>query len=499
VTIDVAELKTRGLRGTRWQVIASAIGLPLAYFTSLLLGRTSPEALGAYALSQIFVGVVLTFSVIGGEMPLRNFVPKQRFAEERGRLYVSYLSVALLAGFVLLLVMTLPGVARALLGEEEIGLPLGILVFFGLLVVLGESLMGLVAGLLHLKTVALARQIIRYVTFPTIGLSLLFFPQLFREHPLPIVFGAAITSYLLIVLFLGREALRDPAFHPVVKWGLPKGFIAFTLTNQVSALAVFLNTQFDRLAVLRLENMAGLGVYQATISLVVLIDYVPRMISHSTLPLFSSLHANGQSGELRRGYQYLHRLGSIGMVLISLPVICFSAPLLDLFGKGYSVYFALLTAYAVTTVITSPYLVNTPLLWTLERNSVRLAVSGLQFVIQLVGTVLLIQPFGVAGIAGAKIASVILSQLFALIYVHLGLHLGLRISRAYVAGAAVAVLTGVVRVFILPTGILASAGLFIGALAIFTLTAGITPAEVQETFLVLIGRKRPMLEGKESR
>jgi len=432
-------------------------------------------------------------------MPLRNFVPKLKEPGERGQLYLSYLASALIAGAILAVVMTHPKVIYALLGGEQIRLPWSVLLFFGLLVVLGESLMGLVAGLLHLKTIALARQVIRYVTFPTVAAVLIFRPSLLRDHPIPVVFGAAIASYLLIVLVLARESLRDPAFRLRFKWGLPKGFIAFTLTNQVSALAVFLNTQFDRLAVFRLQDLAGLGVYQATISLVVLIDYIPRMISHSTLPLFSSLHAQGKNEELRRGYQYLHRMGSIGMTLISLLVICYSAPLLDLFGKGYSVYFGLLAAYAATTVITSPYLVNTPILWTLERNGVRLGVSGSQFAIQLGGTFALIGPFGVVGVAAAKMASVILSQLYALFYVRFRLHLGLRLSRAYFAGVAAALLAAALRILAVPTGLIASTALFAGTVLSFALTAGITPAEVVETFLVLVGRKRPLLEGRESR
>ena len=67
--------------------------------------------------------------------------------------------------------------------------------------------------------------------------------------------------------------------------------MAFSATSTAAMVFSFLYVNFDRMCVLGLQDIKGLGKYQAVISLVMLVEYVPKLLQIVFIPVFSSLLA----------------------------------------------------------------------------------------------------------------------------------------------------------------------------------------------------------------
>ncbi len=90
------ELQAPILRGLRWTLWLSALAMPLGYCTRLMLARTGPQVIGAFGLLLIYVRLVSTFLLLGGNAVLIQFLP-QLPPERRRAFLLEYGAIVLLA------------------------------------------------------------------------------------------------------------------------------------------------------------------------------------------------------------------------------------------------------------------------------------------------------------------------------------------------------------------------------------------------------------------
>lgn len=492
--LSIAEVKARSIRGAKWLLVTNIIGGPASYFISLLLGKTGPEALGSYALVQVFMGVITTFVVFGGRAVLSNFVPKVPTAELRGKMIWAYsaMLLVLMVG-VLVLFRVFPSWLEFLLQKPfDLGY-YGIFCLFALAVVLNEVLIGVVSGLMHLKTVALTRMAARLTALPFIAVLFFFRRDLLREYAFQIVLGLILVSLLVSILANWVQIWRDPRFKATLGWHLPPGFMAFCWTVHLATLFSFVTQNADRLFALNLGGLAGLGKYQAVLTLEHIILCVPLVLGGTLVPMFSSLLAAKQNKAIRRAFGMVQRVSVVLITLAALPMIAFSRELLTFMGRDrgdYSDYYYLLSLFCATLVFNSPFLGNVTVLASFERNRFRLAASTAQIAIQLLGTVFLVGTFGVLAIAGARIAGMIIIQSVIIYYITRRLNMGFHMPREYFVGVAVTFVATALRIAVIPPGWLGSTLLAVGSLVVFCLLARLGPAEVRRMIELLVQRGR---------
>ncbi len=90
------ETRGRILSGMRWTFWLSGLAVPFGFCTSLILARTSPEAIGTYGLLAVYVTVVSTMLYVGGDAVLIKFMPAVP-SERRLSFLLSYFIV--ISGF----------------------------------------------------------------------------------------------------------------------------------------------------------------------------------------------------------------------------------------------------------------------------------------------------------------------------------------------------------------------------------------------------------------
>jgi len=491
-TLSPTEIKKRSIKGARWLLVMNGMGMPAAFLIVFMLGRVGPAALGVYALAQILIGVITTFVVYGGAPVLSVFIPKLSDAEDRGRFLFSYALILLVMMTVALgLFWLFPKGFEFLMQREFDMRNYAWFLLLAIVIVMSETLANTASGLMLIKTAAIAHQMMRLVLLPLVAVLFFFKREILVDHGLPCILGGFLAGYILAVVICVIGIARDQRFKMQPGWLLPRGFWTFSLSAMMATVFTFLYSNFDRMAVLSINNVEGLGMYQAVLSLSMLIRLVPKMLGTTLVPMFSSLLATGKTDAVRKAYDVIQRTGSILMTGAALFLISYSGELLALFGESYSSYDYLLALFCVQTVITSLYFGNTPILIAYEKNLFRLCVSTFQIIIQIALTIIFITSFGVMAIASAKVIGVIFANVLNIFYVINRISDDFRMPDSYKVGVASALICAIVRIYFLPDGWLTSTAVFLFFSGCFFIGSKITIEEINGIIDLVFSRKFP--------
>lgn len=477
--LNNAELKRRSISGAKWLILTNFFGMPAAYLIALILGHTGPTALGSYALAQILVGVITTFGMYGGSDVLRNYMPKMTGGEERGRFLFAYAVIlAVVLGLVLGGFYLFPEWLEFLLRREFAGGDFLGFVTLAIVVVGSECLMGAAAGLMQIKLAAIARLMSRVVMLPLVAALFIFDRTYLSAHTMEVMLAGFMIAYASGALLCAACLFRDPRFRFRVGWCLPPGFGAFTFTTTLATVFSFIYTNFDRMCVLSVTDLQGLGMYQAVVSLMMLIEYIPSMLQTAIVPVFSGLQEPEHRPSLVRAFYYIRRNAVLLISGVSIIMIAFSREILMLFGEGYGDYYYILALYCFVSVVRAPAFPALAILVSMEKNTFRLVQSAVQLSAQMLLTLIFIQGHGVLAIAGSKMLAGGVSTLVATLYVVYGLKMATNLGRAYRAAVPVALLLVVLRIWVVPQGWTGSTLLCLAGLGLFAAGARLSLAEL---------------------
>lgn len=464
------ELKRRSVKGAKWLILTNLFGMPAAYAIVFFLGRTGPEALGAYGLAQIFIGVVTTFALFGGTSTLRNYLPKVIGPDKRGHFLYSYgvMSVALMLA-VLALFYFAPALLEFLLQREFNPANYGWFALLTVIVVVSECLIGATAGMMHISLAALARMMTRVVLLPLVAVLFFFGRDTLHTYTLETILIGYLVSYGVGAVLCVAGIARDPRFKLRARWHVPAGFEAFAVTSSAAAVFSFFYANFDRMCVLGLTDLAGLGMYQAVLSLMMLVEYVPTVLQTAVVPLFSRLQGTNQIPALKRAYNFINRNTVLLIASLSLVMIGFSREILEILGEGYGTYHYLLALYSFVSIVRAPAWPGLAILISLEKNSFRLLQSIAQLSAQALLTMLFINSYGVLAIAGAKMLAGGIATFVGILYVVYGLKMAPGLARSYKVALVTGLVLLILRIAVLSpgwTGSILSTGGALAALAI---------------------------------
>ncbi len=487
--LGVSEIKRRSIKGAKWLFFMNGFGLPAAFLISLLLGKTSPSVLGTYSLLLIFVSVVKTFVIYGGPPVFNVFLPKINTAEKRGRFFFSYLLIIfLLMIIVLALFKFFPSVFRFLIRRDYSMDQYWFFILLSVSVVFVELLANTASGLMIVKISAIARQMVRLVLLPTIAFLYLTNSNVLVQYGDVIIIVCFVSGYTAGGIVCLVNVLRERRVKFVPKWYLPEGFWGLSASSMGATIFTFLYHNFDKMAVLSLNDLSGLGKYQAVLSISLLITIAPKLIGASLIPMFSSLLATGNKEKISEAYNFLQRNGSMLMTVISLFLISFSTEILSLYGREYAVYDYLLVIFSIQFVITSLYFGNTPLLIASEKNIFKFSISFFQILFQLAGTLLFIKAFGVLAIAFSKAIAAVIAQTTIILYMLFIFEHRYKPPRAYIVGVIAATVLGIVKIYYIENVIGSFCVLFL-SLSFFFLIAKIRCHEIRGLINLLIKKK----------
>lgn len=482
-TLSTTEIKNRSIRGAKWLLVMNGLGMPAASLISLLLGRAGPSVLGVYALAQILISVITTFFLYGGSSVLSVFLPKISDAEERGRFLFSYTLIlfGIMTG-ALILFWLFPQGFEFLLQREFDMQNYRWFVLLTIVVIATETLANTASGLMLIKTVAIARQMMRFVLFPTVATVFFLKRDILVNYGLPLILGGFVIGYIIASIICVIGISRERRFNVRLGWKIPPGFWAFSSTTMLSAVFSFLYANIDRLAVYSVQDLKGLGMYQAVLSINALIENIPLLLRPSLVPTFSSLLGANHRTAFRQAFLLLSRWAVVPVTLVSLIVMAFSREILGLFGSEYIEYAYLLTLFGLVGIIRSlnlsTYVANT----CLEKNAFRFIQQFVNIFTQGLLTLIFIFDYGVIAIAGAKMLSVSVASFAGVLYVFWGLGMGRKLPLSYRSAVLTGVVMTVFRIWVVPPGWLSAVLLAIFCVVMFLAVSRFGPNEIWGVF-----------------
>ncbi|MFC1523807.1 lipopolysaccharide biosynthesis protein [Thermodesulfobacteriota bacterium] len=493
--LSITEIKKRSIKGAKWLLVMNGLGMPAAFLIALMLGRVGPEVLGIYALAQILIGIITTFVVYGGSPVLSVFMPKLSCDDERGLFLFSYALILLVMMTVTLGLFWLFPIAFEFLLQRKFDMHnYGWFVLLAIVVVMSETLVNTASGLMLIKAAAIARQMMRFLLLPLVAVLFFFKRGILVDYGMVWILGGFLTGYIVAAIICTVSIARDRRIKLRVGWLLPRGFWAFSFTTMMATVFSFLYGNIDRIAVLSIHDLEGLGIYQAVISINAFVGNIPTILLPSILPTFSNLLGANQHDAFHQAFFIISRWIVLPITIISLAMMAFSREILCVFGHEYTRYAYLLTIFGLVGIIRSLSIPSYTILTCKEKNSFRFWQSFFMILAQCILTFVFMSHYGLIAIVGAKMFCVSVSSVVGMLYVVFGLHMATKIPLSY----KVAVLTGIImtllRIWIVPAGWVYSTMLLFSCVLLFLAVSRFSVDEICSVIRFIIRHDDGFLE-----
>jgi len=486
-TLSTTEIKKRSIKGAKWLLVMNGMSMPAAFLIALMLGRVGPAALGVYALAQILIGVITTFVVYGGAPVLSVFMPKLSDTEDRGRFLFSYALILLVMMTVTLgLFWLFPKVFEFLMQREFDMRNYGWFVLLAIVIVMSETLANTASGLMLIKAVAIARQMMRLVLLPLVAVLFFFKREILVDHGMPCILGGFLAGYILAAVICVIGIARDQRFQMRFGWMLPRGFWVFSFTTMMTTVFSFLYGNIDRIAVLSLHDLGGLGMYQAVISINAFVGNIPLILLPAVIPTFANLLGANQHAAFHRAFSIMCRWVVLPITLLSLAMMAFSWEILSIFGHEYAQYAYLLTLFGLVGIIRSLSIPSFTILTCKEKNTFRFWQSFFMILAQGILTFVFMSHYGLIAIAGAKMFCVSVSSVVGILYVVFGLGMARNLPLSYKAAVLTGITVTILRIWIVPVGWWPSTMLMLSSVLLFLAISRFSMGDIRSVIRFII-------------
>lgn len=502
--MKIKEIKQKSVSGAKWAVILSIIALPLSYITTILLGRVSEEALGIYALLNVFITFVTTFILLGGSNIIIKYLPELK-QENKLRFLKSYLFIVIIVTILAMVsIYIFPEILTFIIGQATSSNVIIYLTFFIPIIVFYSIFDYVLNGLIEIKTSTLIKQLFVLGNFIIILFLFLFYREYFMENSFFIILGlflifysfmGIMSFYFCLKAMMKKDSLksfhRDNSFlnFPIPKFYFPKGFWKFLIFVHLSTILVFAYDKVDQLFLIANLNISELGFYYAALQTAMLIRYVPTAIGGILLPTFSNMIASKDDAIIPKYYYYIVKYNTLMTVFAALVCIFFSKEILSIFGSsyvdGYLIVVILGTFFLVSSIGTvSPSII-------IAKGSVKLYFinSFIQIFFQIVFMIFLFSKIGIIGLAISKGLGVVIAQIGLIIitYKIFG-NIKDTLPKEYLISVLIGILA-ITLYLILPSNLLIQSISFFFCLLIFLYLGKYSKNDLMIIFNTLLGQK----------
>lgn len=327
--------RSRTIGGIRAALLWNFGTLPFSFVTNLVLGRLSPEALGAYGGVQILVGTSFTFLVFGGANVFTRFVPALD-ARDRVpflRAYGAIVGAAFLCAVAVS--AALPAPTRTILasfGSPSAALALGMLA--------GSVVCGMACWYLYADgapTWAVVSEKLVVLGFFAAAVAAWVASHATAYRPgVPYVWHAALAVYVTAAAFAAWRVTRAGSFaRRGSGWRLPKGFWPVVGYTHVDALVTYVWAALAPTVVLFWVDLRALGFLHAALRYTVLLTAFPAAVMAVLGPELRRLVAQGRPGEAIRDTEDAIHLATLALAPAVLGLVLFAEPAMAFFGPGF--------------------------------------------------------------------------------------------------------------------------------------------------------------------
>lgn len=274
---------------------------------------------------------------------------------------------------------------------------------------INKLLFGIVNGLRRMRVLAIYTSL-RYLMIAA-GLGLARVTGIDSDH----LAGIWTFTEVATMLVLTCELIATVDLRRCAGWrAWVKAHVDYGLRGVLATLAFELNSKLDvwMLGVL-VTDKAAIGVYALAAALNEGVAQLPNVVQNNLDPIVARLFADRDTGELRAMIRRIRRWFVPAMIAIcAVAAAAFPLVIPPMIGNPAFVAGAIPFAiFMLGTAIASPYLPFAHLLLMAKRPGWHTCLLVAAFGFNVVGSLVLIPRFGVAGAAGSMAATVVVSAL----------------------------------------------------------------------------------------
>ncbi len=441
--LKVQEVKKKAVVSAKWLMITSVVCMACSWLTNALLGRIAPEVLGQYAIVSIFISTINTFVIVGDSAVLSNFIPKAGDDRERTNIFFS-LSILTFGMYIVFgtIILFVPAISSKLIGGMTFGNRLAAVMLTGLFYMIMALVSNLLISVLEARISKIMVQL-NSIILPVVLVAISFVDlQWLIENILIVVLITRAFSDAA-ALCIGLYWLKkNIVFSKNFRFYWPKRIRNFNFSSYAQSIFSYIYNNVDKLFLVSLGSMGQLGYYQAILSVIAVVEYVPNMIYSVTVPYFSNIIAMKETQLVRNSYEKMERYFVLFVDSIVIGLIACSQIIMRIFGEGYLDYANLLVVYLVAYSATALSRINTSLVVSLEMNRLRFINSFLQISIQIGITIALFDKLKIMSLILGKGTGVLIAQLIPMYVLAHNEKYRVKPSKPYFAGILVALLLG---------------------------------------------------------
>jgi O-antigen/teichoic acid export membrane protein len=443
--------------------------------------------------------VITTFIVFGGPPVLSVFLPKLQTPLQRGRFLFTYIIIMFfMMSIVIGFFWFFPKLFELLLQHD---FDMRNYLWFALLafvVVISETLINAASGLMLINISAIARQMMRLVLLPIIAVLFFWKRNILIDYGMLCILGCFLVGYLAAVVICVLGISREQRFKMNMGWLLPQGYWAFSFSTMAVTIFSFFYGNFDRMAVLSIQDVQGLGLYQSVLSINTILERIPTLLLPTVIPTFSNLLGANHHDAFRKAFHILCRWAVVPVTVMSLVVMGFSHEILYIFGEQYAQYDYLLVLFGFVAIIRSLNLPSNVIKTCLEKNTFQFMQQFLMILFQCGLTLLFMPKYGVIAIAGTKILCVSISSIAGVLYVFYRLGMTSKLPLVYKSSLFAGIVMIIFHGCVDAAGWVASTVLTILCLMLFAVAARFSFLEVKSMIMFILRKETSLLSGQNN-
>lgn len=418
--METKQLLRSSVVGAKWTLGLSLAVIPLSYGTNIILGRTSPEALGTYGLLAVLRSVVATFFMFGGSQVIVKFLPELESKKKSAFLF-SYAVLTFGVAAILLSLALLSPATLTYLTRSEIDVRfLPYLWVLVPIVLIQQISLAVLQARMEIKWMSIVSRLTPVLNFFCFLALTLFLRGYFAKHVflaiIAVVIGSSVISLLLAVYQVWMKVIRQTELHLQVFF--PQGFWYFATIVHLSTMVIFILDNFDQAFVASRLDLSELGLYRASLVTAQFVRWMPLVLTQTMLPLFSNLLASREDQYIRVAYARLTRYGILGTSAVALILILFSRQILGFFGEAYAVSSSVLIILSSVFILSAISTVNSSMIVATGRVGWGFVSGLIGSMAQIFLSLMLVDRLGLDGIAIAKVSNLLcitaLNALFVL-------------------------------------------------------------------------------------
>jgi O-antigen/teichoic acid export membrane protein len=474
------EQRDRIITGIRSTVWLAALSTPFSYGTTILLARTSAEAVGTYGLLAAYVAFVSCILYLGGDAVAMKFMPEVEKGMRPSFLisYYAIICVALIPWFVIGAIW--PDKLHYIFGTRSSPSLQLFILYLAPLSILFSLIVASLKGLLEIAPAqGLAR--LQSVGYFFAYLPIFLFARSYAAvHYTTIIWGIYFTLTLVVCLMGLRilmSYLKTPGPRGAIRYFLPSGFWKYTFSLQQLSALNFFSQRLDVLLVLNFGNLALLGKYVAIITLADSIRIVNRYIIDTLLPSLTNVLAvknyAGATDVFAMHMRILLLINAAG----TFAFMFLARPLLHIYGVQYLPLANLVVILAILLGVSGPCRVGGILLSSVGKQQRAVWISLGQLVLYVTLFSLLWPRWQLAGGVWAYGLSMFLQGPILMIVAWKSVPFRLGMLKSYLMFCVVSLISVVVLYFSGPLPLAFGLLAWAIAIALFLIAAGYRLAE----------------------